>query len=82
MLAGARSVVQVPMRGPVDGPVCSLLHGLVRGSMWRSVALHSVVQLAVHGSIAETVCTSVHNPVHQHVRDTVHAFVQGKVYHT
>ena len=82
MLAGAHSVVQVPMRGPVDGPVCSLLHRLVRGSVRHPVALHSVVQWAVHGIMAQTVYTSVHSLMRQRVHAIVHAFVHGKVHRT
>ena len=80
MVAGAHSVVQLLMRRPVDGPVCSLLHGIVRRSVRRFVALHSVVQLAVHGVMAETVC--MYSPMRQPVRDIVHAFVHEKVHRT
>ena len=79
MLAGAHSVVQVPMRGPVDGPVCSLLHGIVCRSVRRFVPLHSVVQLATQGTMTEAVSTSVYSSVRQPVHQIVQAFVHDKM---
>ena len=76
------SVVQRLMRRPVGGPVHRPLHGIVRRPVWRFVPSHSAVQLVAHGSMRETVRTSMHSPLRQPVSDIVHTFVQGKVSRT
>ena len=82
MMAGVYGVVQLLLRRPVHGLVCILLHEIVRRPVRRFVPSHSVVQLVAHGSMRETVCTSMYSPMHQPVSDIVYTFVQGKVSHT
>ena len=76
------SVLQLLLRRPVHGLVCILLHEIVRRPVWRFVPSHSAVQLVAHGSMRETVCTSMHSSMRQPVSDIVYTFVQGKVFHT
>ena len=82
MLAGAHSVVQLLMRRPVDGPVCSLLQGIVCRSVRRFVQLHSVVQWAIQGTITKAVCTSVYSTVRHPVHEIVQAFVHDNMERT
>ena len=76
------SVVQLLLRRPVHGLVCTLLPEIVRRPVWRFVPSHSAVQLVAHGSMRETVCASMHSPMRQPVSDMVHTLVQGKVSRT
>ena len=76
------SVVQLLLRRPVHGLVCILLHEIVRRPVRRFVPSHSVVQLVAHGSMRETVCTSMYSPMRQPVSDIVYTSVQGKVSRT
>ena len=87
MMAGVYGVAQLLLRRPVHGTVCILLPEIVRRPVRRFVPSHSVMQLVAHGSIAhgsmrETVCTSMYSPMRQPVSDIVYTFVQGKVSHT
>ena len=82
MMAGASRVAQLLLRRPVHGPVCILLHEIVRRPVRRFVPSHSVVQLVAHGSMPETVRTSMYSPMRQRVADIVYMFVQEKVCHT
>ena len=70
------------MRRLVDGPVYRLLHDIVRRSVRRFVPLHSALQWAAHGIMAETVRASVRSPMRQTVHDIVLAFVHNKVHCT